>query len=147
MFLHHTDSFYIAYLNTNVRFNGSNGTAYTRPSMVRKSHDLPLYWTAASCSKIVNISTNLKQNSKHFKWFIRALGGIVLWKKRRKKILWHCSFKSQHFLLVFTQHAVENCRFIPHQHICSSLIRLWITVCQSKCTPKLITHTMNRAVH
>jgi hypothetical protein len=37
MFLHHTDSFHIAYLNTTVHFNGSNGTAYTRPSTVRNN--------------------------------------------------------------------------------------------------------------
>ncbi len=37
MFLHHTDSFHIAYLNTTVHFSGSNGTAYTRPSRVRNS--------------------------------------------------------------------------------------------------------------
>jgi hypothetical protein len=41
MFLHHTDSFYIAYLNTTVHFNGLNGTAYTRPSRVRNNDDLP----------------------------------------------------------------------------------------------------------
>jgi hypothetical protein len=38
MFLHHTDSFHIAYLHTTVLFNGSNGTAYTRPSRVRNNN-------------------------------------------------------------------------------------------------------------
>ncbi len=37
MFLHHTDSFHIAYLNTTVHFNGLNRTAYTRPSRVRNN--------------------------------------------------------------------------------------------------------------
>ncbi len=37
MFLHHTDSFYIAQLNTTVHFDGSNGAAYTRPFIVRNS--------------------------------------------------------------------------------------------------------------
>ncbi len=37
MFLHHTDSFNIAYLNKTVHFNGSNGTAYIRPSRVQNN--------------------------------------------------------------------------------------------------------------
>jgi hypothetical protein len=45
------------------------------------SHDSPLYFTAESLSKIVNISANSKPNSKQFKWFIRAPGGVVLWKE------------------------------------------------------------------
>jgi hypothetical protein len=37
--------FYIAYLNTTVLFNGSNGTAYTRPSRV---------WNSYSVTKLSN---------------------------------------------------------------------------------------------
>ncbi len=39
MFLHHTDSFYIAQLNTTVHFDGWNGAAYTRPFIVRNKDD------------------------------------------------------------------------------------------------------------
>jgi hypothetical protein len=37
MFLHHTDSFYIAQLNTTVHFDGSYGATYTRPFIVRNN--------------------------------------------------------------------------------------------------------------
>ncbi len=51
MFLHHTDSFHIAYLNTTVHFNGSNGTAYTRPSRVRNRDNCKRFLVVFSQTK------------------------------------------------------------------------------------------------